>query len=129
MVTITILLLLSSAASHAQFGVTDGFNNGYVWERGSAQEKKMYISGIGDGIMLQSVSVAAESGKLNPPSLYPKGVIVTDVVGEMDALYQDRSNIRIPIIFSYMYVVRKMKGATQPELDDAIVKLRRQANR
>jgi hypothetical protein len=35
-------------------------NNGYVWEKGSQEEKYLYAQGIADGVCLQSVAAASK---------------------------------------------------------------------
>ena len=45
--------------------VTDGINNGYLWSTCSKLEKKFYVTGIGDGVLLQT-SVTASKAKANP---------------------------------------------------------------
>lgn len=127
--TFAFALLFFAASSSAQVTATDGMNNGYLWERGGPDEKMLYVAGIGDGITLQSVAAAAAGNSRSPETLlYPKGVAIADIVAGMDDFYKERANMRIPIMFSYMYTVRKIKGATQQELDDLVVRFRRNAN-
>jgi hypothetical protein len=122
-------LIFCSAACFAQPNfTTNGMNNGYLWEEGSSSEKKLYVTGIADGVFLQSVVVASKTGDTAPPALYPKGFPITDVVQGVDAFYQDRTNIKVPILFSYLYVMTKIKGAPQQELDAMAARLRQQAN-
>jgi hypothetical protein len=65
-----------------------------------------------------------------PPdtSLYPKGFLIADIVQGIDAFYRDRTNMKVPILFSYLYVMTKIKGASQQELDAMAARFRRQAD-
>jgi hypothetical protein len=105
-------------------------NNGYLWEKGSPAEKELYVTGIADGIFLQSVAGTAKTGGTNSPdvSLYPKGFLITDIVQGIDAFYGDRTNVKVPILFSYLYVMTKIRGASPQELDAMAARFRREAN-
>ena len=132
--TLVTLLLLSGITCLAQQSRTDantaGLNNGYLWERGSPEVKQLYVSGIADGVFLQTVVAATKTGAPNPPdaSLYPKGFLITDVVQGIDAFYRDRTNMKVPILFSYLYVMTKIRGASPQELDAMAARFRQQAN-
>jgi hypothetical protein len=132
--TLVALLVLSGTTCLAQQTGTEtntnGLNNGYLWDKGSPAEKQLYVTGIADGVFLQSVVVATKAGAANPPDapLYPKGFLITDIVQGIDAFYRDRTNVKIPILFSYLYVMTKIKGASQQELDAMAARFRRQAN-
>ena len=109
---------------------TNGMNNGYLWEGGSSEEKQLYVTGIADGVFLASVVAASRTGVASHPdaSLYAKGFLITDIVQSIDAFYRDRTNMKIPILFSYLYVMTNLKGAPQQELDAMVAKFRRQSN-
>jgi hypothetical protein len=133
--TLVTLLVLSGTTCLAQQPVTEnnttgGMNNGYLWEKGIPEVKQLYVSGIADGVFLQSVVAASKTGATNPPdaSLYPKGVLIVDIVQGIDAFYSDRTNMKVPILFSYLYVLTKIRGASQQELDAMAARFRRQAN-
>ena len=105
-------------------------NNGYLWGKASSAEKQIYVTGIADGVVLQSIIAASKAGGKNSPdaSLYPKGFLFTDIVQGIDAFYGDRTNVKVPILFSYLYVMTKIKGASQQELDAMAARFRQQAN-
>jgi hypothetical protein len=82
---------------------TNGLNNGYLWEGGSASERKIYVTGIADGVFLQAVVAAEKTAAITPDlALYPKGFLITDIVQGIDAFYRDRTNMKVPILFSYL---------------------------
>jgi hypothetical protein len=131
----TLLLVISGAncliAQQADTVTnTAGMNNGYLWDKGSPEEKQLYVTGIADGIFLQSVVAASKVGAANLADmpLYPKGFLITDIVQGIDVFYRDRTNMKVPILFSYLYVMTKIKGASQQELDAMAARFRRQAS-
>ena len=131
--TLLVILGTTCLAQEARTETkTTGMNNGYLWDKGSSEEKQLCVTGIADGVFLQSVNViaATKTGAANPPdvSLYPKGFLITDIVQGIDAFYRDRTNIKVPILFSYLYVMTKIKGASQQELDAMAARFRQQAN-
>jgi len=132
--TLVALLVLSGTTCLAQQPRTEtntnGMNNGYLWEKGSPAEKQLYVTGIADGVFLQSVVAATKAGGTNSPdvSLYPKGFQITDIVQGIDAFYGDRTNVKVPVLFSYLYVMTKIRGASQQELDAMAARFRQQAN-
>ena len=101
-----VLLALSTIVCFGQSDVatiTAGMNNGYVWEKGSQEEKYLYAQGIADGVCLQSVAAASKiKGATPDQSLYPAGFLMTDIVQGIDSFYSDRTNMRVPILFSYL---------------------------
>jgi hypothetical protein len=132
--TLVALLVLSGTTCLAQQTGTEtntnGLNNGYLWDKGSPAEKQLYVTGIADGVFLQSVIAATKTGAANPAdtSLYRKRFLIIDIVQGIDAFYEDRTNVKVPILFSYLYVMTKIKGASQQELDAMAARLRQQAN-
>ena len=55
----------------------------------------------------------------------PKGFVILDLIIELDRLYANRANIRIPVVFAYDYVIQKLKGTTDTELDALLTRMRR----
>jgi hypothetical protein len=56
-----------------------------------------------------------------------KGFSPRDYVKELDALYLDRENLRIPITTAYMWVNLKLKGElSKQELERKLLELRKQ---
>src|SRR5437879_4611320 len=90
------LCVTTCLAQPTSVTITNGMNNGYLWEGGSSVEKGLYVTGIGDGVFLASVIAASKAeGAGNPDaSLYPKGFLIKDIVQGMDAFYRDRTNIK-----------------------------------
>jgi hypothetical protein len=77
---------------------------------------------------LQSLAAASKAGNAGPAALlYPTGFLITDIVQGIDEFYRDRTNMKVPILFSYLYVM-KIRGASQEELDAMAARFRRQAN-
>jgi hypothetical protein len=132
--TLVALIVISGTTCLAQQprieSNTAGMNNGYLWDEGSPGEKQVYVTGIADDVFLQSVVPATKPGAANAPdaSLYPNGFLITDIVQGIDAFYKDRTNMKVPIAFSYLYVMSKIKGASQQELDAMAARFRQRAN-
>lgn len=126
------LLVLCATACLAQPNApanTDGMNNGYLWDKGGPDEKRLYVTGIADGVFLQAVVAATKTGNTSPDvSLYPKGFLITDIVQGIDSFYKDRTNVKVPVLFAYLYVMTKIKGAPQQELDAMAARFRQQAS-
>ena len=91
----------------------------------------MQVEGIENGMML----LLRESyPKLSAPDrvvleaeikeLTISGFRMSDVVQQIDDLYADSSNIRIPMADAYEYAMKKMHGANPRELGDYAAKLR-----
>ncbi len=106
-----VSLMTCLAQNEARVTTTDGLNNGYLWDKSIPSDKMLYVTGLGDGVFLQAVTTAAKMGESNPDtSLYPKDFLVKDIVDGIDSFYKDRANMKVPILFSYFYVMRKLRA-------------------
>ena len=111
--------------------------NGKTWARLDSQSRIMYLVGIENGAALliaEMDSVLVE--KANAHAAYPamtrlmiKGFRFSDVVEEIDRLYQQASNRRIPVIEAYRYVLKKFKGASPEDLASFESALRKKYNK
>jgi hypothetical protein len=68
----------------------------------------------------QSIVDAVNSGQ----PLIP-GFRFSDVIDEMNSFYAESSNLKIPIMETYGFVIRKIKGASPNELENKSAALRR----
>lgn len=105
---------------------TQGRPNGRIWERLDRQTKIFFLYGIESGLALGADWTGNEK---TYKQLSIKGFKFGDLAQEIDAFYSERSNIRVPIAFAYVFVIRKMNGATRAELDDYSSELRKMWNR
>ena len=120
--------LCSAQTNDTRPGRTKGLNNGVVWGVGTAEEKKTYVMGIADGVFLQLIVKRSETKTKQDTSLYPKGILTDDIVQALDSFYADRTNTRVAIVYAYLYVMKKIRGASQQELDSMVANFRRRAN-
>jgi hypothetical protein len=58
-----------------------------------------------------------------------KGFRFGDLRQQVDKFYEDRSNIRIPIAYAYFFVIKKMHGTKQKDLDEYASELRKVWNK
>jgi len=106
--------------------MTSGYPNGRAWQHLPAGSRNVFLWGVEAGVVL-----VAESQKND--ALYGRftvsGFRFSNLVSEVDHFYEEGSNIRIPIVFAYAYVVKKIKGDSPRNLDDYASALRRTWNR
>jgi hypothetical protein len=111
--------------------------NGKPWTKLDQQSRIMYLSGIEDGTVLliaemDNASNEKSSARAALPALERltiKGFRMSDIMEEIDRLYEEASNRRIPVVDAYRYVLRKFKGASPEELAAAQSVLRKKYNR
>jgi hypothetical protein len=111
--------------------------NGKPWARLNPQSRVMYLVGIQEGAALliaEMDSVRSEKG--NARAAYPamerltiKGFRFSEIVEEIDRLYQQASNRRIPVIEAYRFVLKKFKGASPGDLASSEAALRMKYNK
>jgi len=117
--------------------VTRGWSNGRAWEMFSAQEKNNFLTGIEAGVALlygelksqTTWQILGSSLDNVVEDLTIRGFRFSDIVQQVDEFYDDRSNIRIPIAYSYFLVMKKMHGAAPTEVDKYASELRRTWNK
>jgi hypothetical protein len=108
---------------------TEGFINGRAWEKIDLQAQITYLAGVQEGAMFL---VNRE------PSAHPEEFtwvlnnlwagLTAEIAPQITAFYKDRSNIRVPVVYAFTYVAKKVKGASRKELDDYSAMLRRKFN-
>jgi hypothetical protein len=111
--------------------------NGRVWNDLDLQSKTMYILGIEDGatLLVAEMSVDVLDKNTTRPTLIAlkrlnsAGFQVSDIVSEIDTLYEQPSNIRIPVVEAYRHVLKKFRGASPDELAKNEAKLREKYNK
>lgn len=95
-------------------GYLNGFDglSFFIDYSASSMDKKTY-----DQIMSATKSASDMAGG--------KQRNLEDIVRELDAFFSEGANAKIPIGFGFMYVNKKMQGASQGELDHLVSALRR----
>ncbi len=104
-------------------------DTGKDWNNWDLSHKAHYIAGFRDGIALAISGMGESTQKRNvEANLYLGDAEASFSHGEfvtaLNTFYADSSNLRIPIVTAYMYVIKKFKGASKDELDDMLARLR-----
>jgi hypothetical protein len=110
--------------------------NGYFWNKWDMQTKIIILTGIDNGeyLLFLAVSETNDSNNIKRPlinsllSLQTAGFKLSDEVKQIDIFYKDSANLQIPIIESYRYMIKRMNGASQRELDNLAASLRNKYN-
>lgn len=105
--------------------LTAGRANGRAWEGMPAQVKIMYLYGVESGLAL-AADVSGDAKTYD--QLTVTGFKFGDLATEIDAFYGDRSNLRIPVTFAYVYVTKKIRGDSPQTLGLYVAELRRRWN-
>ncbi len=106
--------------------LSEGMPNQAYWEALGPKEKAELLYGVDLGVNLfydESKSSLRDRREVKE-RLTIEGFPVASLVQQVDTLYRDRSNVRIPIPYAYVYNVERTKGASQAELDKLASKLR-----
>jgi hypothetical protein len=110
-----------------------GFHfNGRAWKE-MGDSKVLWVIGFNEGIFDGVSRIAkpkseAELNKLCEGMMAPRNVNFAVVASEIDKLYEDDSNLPIPIAWAFDWTITKTGGATPNELQRQLANLRRAAN-
>jgi hypothetical protein len=114
---------------------TDGELNGRWWEElGSASHaKEMYLSGFIQGVRVGAEDMNRLRGFPDDDKVaetlstyHAKGSTLDDNIKELDKLYADRENIRIPISAAIVYCTFKLGGRfTNAQLEQILITARK----
>lgn len=100
---------------------TGGLLNGRAWETFPAAVKSMYVAGIKDSILAAAMASDSAPNKI----AWAEHFTVDDYVKELNLLYVDRENIRIPVVFGVRYLTQKFRGdRTKADLESGLMALR-----
>ena len=109
--------------------------NGRYWKHLNPQSKITLLYGYEEGVTLlvREISLKAKPDVATKTqevaaSLMISGFRFSDLVKQVDELYADTANVRIPVIDAYVYSLLKIRGAAKQELEDHVVALRRKYN-
>jgi len=103
---------------------TAQMNNGRSWIELSEPQKIFYVNGLHDAW----VQAAFDSPNVNKfmSEKWAEHFVVGDYVRELDALYKDGENVRIPIPAAMDYCTLKLKGqTTKSELEKQLMFIRK----
>ncbi len=118
------LLVCSSVMAQTadSLGFTGSLLNGRGWKALTRDERALYTSGIRDHIMTALVLQHLPLNKVD----WAKGFAISDYIKELDVLYQDGENIRIPVVLGIDYCTTKLRGqTTKKELEELLIMVRK----
>lgn len=78
----------------------------------------------------QGIAFLADEGVISKESMdryMIKGFRFSDLKEQVDQLYGDKANIRIPISYAYYYAIRKSRGDSPSDIEDWLARLRRRS--
>ena len=110
--------------------------NGYFWNKLDLQSKIFVLEGMDNGEYLLFLETAENknSAKVTPAlidgllSLHIDDFKLSDLAEQIDMFYKDSANRQIPVIEAYRYISKRIKGATQQELNKLAASLRKKYN-
>ena len=104
-------------------------DNGRIWKVLDKQSRIMYLIGVEEGVNLLLMQTSGTpSTQAAAKSLMISGFRFSDLVEQIDRVYEDSANGRIPVIEAYKYTLAKLRGAPNPELEALLSDLRRKYN-
>jgi hypothetical protein len=110
---------------------TAGRPNGRLWQNLDEQKRILFLWGIDAGLQLccdQTRAPHQGKWKYDPQCkelIARPALMYSDWAQEITAFYKEKSNIRIPIQFAYMYAVSKAQGVKPEDLSTYASELRR----
>ncbi len=117
--------------------LTQGQANGRYWEQLDKYSKMTFLLGVLDGIGLLKGEIDRQDGKPSEHAhtlratkrLAVEGADLSDIIAEIDRVFGDRSNIRIPVAYVYSFAAKKMSGSEPRVLESYLAELRRKFNK
>ena len=113
-------------------------SNGRYWKVLKRQSKITFLHGIEEGLSLLELQLFESN--IDPNALKNIADIVqndllvserrySDLVEQVDKFYADSLNLRVPIMEAYRYALKKIRGASQTELDQLSASMRKKINK
>jgi hypothetical protein len=112
--------------------------NGYFWNKWDMQTKIFILEGMDNGEFLLFLTVSEAKNSANAQQAVIESILslettgdfkLSDKVEQIDMFYKDSANRYIPIIEAYRYMVKRMNGTAQRELDNLAASLRKKYNK
>jgi hypothetical protein len=111
--------------------LTKDLENGYAWIRMEdpaqhfSTSKETYLNSILERYRLKQEKhpeIAPLGCKEEIEKLYKEGksdkISMSDIVRKIDDYYSKENKMTVPIIFAYCYIIKKIYGASEAELDE-----------
>ncbi len=130
----TLMLLAFDPATNA--GISASVTNGRAWIALDKQSRIMYVNGLEEGIYLKLLhghedepqEMQLASAQKTFEELTISGFRMSDIVEQIDSVYSDSANIKLPTLEVYRYALSRMKGTPTSVLDAKLTELRRKYN-
>jgi len=123
-VAVALIMLICAPAmgQDEDEDVSYGRPNGRFYLKRNDQARIDLLYGIeqGIGLLVDERAISKETAD----RYTVRGFRFGDLKEQVDKLYQDKANIRIPISYAYVYAIRRARGDSPHEIDDFLAKLR-----
>jgi len=100
-----------------------GRPNGRFYLKRDSQARIDLLHGIEQGIGLLVDEKAISEETMDRYTV--RGFRFRDLKDQVDKLYQDKANMRIPISYAYVYAIRRARGDPPSEIEDFLAQLRK----
>lgn len=115
---------------------TGGWINGRYWEELNLQNKILLLEGINYGIFFMTNELLGSAinsdGKKIVTSktdyIITSGFKVSEFVKEIDKFYSDKTVIKVPVPYAYVYILKKFRGEDAKLVEDYRNQLLKQWN-
>ncbi len=110
---------------------TSHLSNGRLWLQMSVEDREVYLAALRDSARFEAIMTAPDTNAANVAmqERWAHGFNVRDYEAELNKLYVDTENVRIPIVLAMRYCSLKLKGTlTKQELEQRLIMMRRQVN-
>ena len=117
---LVFIVLVARQDQNQDLYLTNGEANGLLWRGMSPGTQRMFVTGVKYGAGAASISPLSGNIPSCPTRVdTAKWYAVTnsEVIREIDALYESATNIRIPILGAVVYSLMKLNGASTAQLD------------
>jgi hypothetical protein len=108
---------------------TGQMSNGRAWEIFNEPERVAFLTAIKDQLLYDFFTSDNGIAQLRAAQLranWAEGFTVGDYLNELNVLYKDRENIRIPIVMAFRYCTQKLKGqSSKQELENRLLEMRK----
>jgi hypothetical protein len=118
-----MLICLPAMGQEEEEDRSYGRPNGRFYLKRDDQARIDLLYGIEQGISLLVDEEAISKETMDRYTL--KGFRFGDLKEQVDKLYQDKANIRIPISYAYVYAIRRARGDSPYEIDNFLAQLRK----
>lgn len=110
---------------------SEGYLNGLAWIVMGSEEKSTFLLGYEDGVRsgLDRAEyhkwLKEEQGNKLLAELLVREHPGVDLAIEIDHIYKDDSNLRLPIIYAYVVAKARINGATEDSIKMSLERLRK----